>query len=170
MADETLNLTKLKLQKVKVVFFNDDPESDFGQSITIDCTDEAVEKLIVDWVKENNIGKDNPGVANIKPYEFDDGRKTRQYNIKINDFTKYAGINGLGKEDIGRGAVVDLIANAYPYNNKFTGGKTRIGQSASAIVVRSGATSADGEADLAELLGDLGEEADEEVKAQGVPF
>lgn len=169
MAEET-KLTKLKLQKVKVVFFNDDPESDFGMSITVDCTDPAVEKQITDWVKENNIGKDNPGVANIKPYTFDDGTETHQYNIKINDYTKYAGINGLGKEDIGRGAIVDLIANAYPYNNKFTGGKTRIGQSASAIVVRSGATSASGEEDLAELLGDLGEEPDEEVKVDAVPF
>ena len=130
--------TKLKLKEVKVIFFNPEDEG-FGTSITIDCTDPAVRKQIEDWVKENNIGKDEPGVAKIKDYTNDDGETTQQFAFKINDYTKYAGLNGLGKESLGYGAVVDLIANAYTYNNKFTGGKDRVGQSVSAIVVRSGA-------------------------------
>ena len=68
--------------------------------------------------------------------------------------------------------MVDLIAQAYVYNNKFTAGKDRVGQSASAIVVRSGATTG-GDADLAELLDDLGEEGEEpkeETKAESIPF
>lgn len=161
--------TKLKLQKVKVVFYNPEDEG-FGTSITIDCTDPAVKKQIEDWVKENNIGKDNPGVANIKEYTNENtGETTLQFAFKINEYTKYAGINGLSQTDIGYGAVVDLIAQAYTYNNKFTSGKDRVGQSASAIVVRSGATSG-GDADLAELLGDLGEEPEEETEVSGVPF
>lgn len=161
--------TKLKLQKVKVVFYNPEDEG-FGTSITIDCTDPAVKKQIEDWVKENNIGKDNPGVANIKEYTNENtGETTLQFAFKINEYTKYAGINGLSQSDIGYGAVVDLIAQAYTYNNKFTSGKDRVGQSASAIVVRSGATTG-GDADLAELLGDLGEEPEEETEVSGVPF
>lgn len=161
--------TKLKLQKVKVIFYNDVDEG-FGTSITIDCTDPSVKKQIEDWVKENNIGKDTPGVANIKEYTNEKtGETTLQYAFKINEFTKYAGLNGLSEKDLGYGAVVDLIANAYTYNNKFTAGKDRIGQSASAIVVRSGATTG-GDADLAELLGDLGEEPDEETEVSSVPF
>lgn len=163
------DITKLKLQKVKVVFYNPEDEG-FGTSITIDCSDEEVKKQIVEWVKANNIGKDNPGVANIKEYTPEDSDTTTyQFAFKINEYTKYAGLNGLGKDDLGYGAVIDLIAQAYTYNNKFTKGEDRVGQSASAIVVRSGATTG-GDADLAELLGDIGEEPEEEIKADGVPF
>lgn len=166
MAETT---TKLKLQKVKVVFFNPEDEG-FGRSITIDCTDPAIKSQIEDWVKKNNIGKDTPGEAKIKEYTNEkSGETTLQYAFKINDYTKYAGINGLSEKDLGYGAVIDIIATAYEYNNKFTGGKTRVGQSVSAIVVRSGATTG-ADADLAELLGDLGEEPEEEVQAGDVPF
>lgn len=161
--------TKLKLKGIRVIFYNDVDEG-FGTSITIDCTDPTVKKQIEDWVKENNIGKDAPGVANIKEYTNEkSGETTLQYAFKINEFTKYAGLNGLSEKDLGYGAVIDLIANAYTYNNKFTKGEDRIGQSASAIVVRSGATTG-GDADLAELLGDLGEEPDEETEVSSVPF
>ena len=161
--------TKLKLQKVKVIFYNDVDEG-FGTSITIDATDENIKKQITDWVKENNIGKDNPGVANFKEYTNEkSGETTIQYSFRINEYTKYAGLNGLSEKDLGYGAVVDLIANAFVYNNRFTGGKDRVGQSASAIVIRSGATTG-GDADLQELLGDLGEEPEEEVQAGSVPF
>lgn len=165
MAEE---ITKLKLKNVKVVFFNPEDEG-FGTSITIDATAEDVRKQIAEWVKVNNIGKDNPGVANFKEYTPEGGDKTYQFAFKINEFTRYAGVNGMGKDDIGYGAMIDIIANAYTYNNKFTGGKDRVGQSASAIVVRSGASSG-GDADLAELLGDLGEEPEEEVEVTSVPF
>lgn len=164
--------TKIKLKGVKVVFFNPEDEG-FGTSITIDCTEPSVKKQIEDWVKANNIGKDTPGEAKIKEYTNEkSGETTLQYAFKVNDYTKYAGINGLTKEDLGYGAVVDLIAQAYVYNNKFTAGKDRVGQSASAIVVRSGATTG-GDADLAELLDDLGEEGEEpkeETKAESIPF
>ena len=163
--------TKIKLKNVKVVFYNDVDEG-FGTSITIDCTDEAVKKQIVDWVKENNIGKETPGEAKIKEYTNErTGETTNQYAFKINEYTKHAGINGLTEKDLGYGAKIDIIAQAYTYSNKFTAGKDRVGQSASAIVIRSGA-SAGNDADLNELLGELSEEdeATEDVKVDGVPF
>lgn len=159
---------KLKLKNVKVVFFNPEDEG-FGTSITIDCTDKEIKEQIEKWVADNKIGKDNPGVANFKEYAPEDKEPTLQFAFKINEHTKYAGVNGLGKEDLGFGAMIDLIANAYTYNNKFTGGKDRVGQSASAIVVRSGATNG-GDADLAELLGEVGEEPESEVTVDSVPF
>lgn len=159
---------KLKLKGVKVVFYNPEDEG-FGTSITIAVDDEA-KKLITDWVKANNIGKDNPGVPNFKDYTNEKtGETTTQYSFRLNEYTRYAGINGLSEKDLGYGAVVDLIANAFEYNNKFTSGKTRVGQSASAIVVRSGATSG-GDADLNELLSDYGEEEPEEKVEQSIPF
>lgn len=163
--------TKIKLKDVRVIFFNPEDEG-FGKSITIDCTDEAVRKQIVDWVKDNNIGKDNPGVANIKEYKPEDGDTVYQFAFKINDYTKYAGVNGLSEKDLGYGAHIDLIAQAYEYNNRYTGGKTKIGQSASAIVVKEAAqTGAD--SDLNELLGELGDEQPEgenEITESSIPF
>lgn len=158
--------TKIKLTGVKVIFYSPEDEG-FGTSITIDCTPPEVEKQIVDWVKKNNIGKQNPGVANIKEYTNDSGETTRQFQFKINDKTQYAGVNGLTKDDIGYGAVVDLIANSFSYSNKFGSG---VSQSVSAIVVRSGSNTG-GAADLAELLGDAGDQtATEEISESSIPF
>lgn len=161
--------TKIKLKEVGVIFYNPE-DNGFGTSITIDCTKPEVKGQIEKWVKENNIGKETPGEAKIKEYTNEKtGETTLQYAFKINDKTKYAGVNGLTENDLGYGAVIDIIATAYTYNNKFTAGKDRVGQSASAIVIRSGATSG-GDADLAELLGEMGEEADSEVKKEDIPF
>lgn len=166
--------TKLKLKDVKVIFFNAEDEG-YGTSITIDATDEAINKQIADWVKDNNIGKDEPGVPKFKEYTNEKtGETTTQFAFKINDYTKYAGINGLSEKDLGYGAVIDLIAQAFEYSNKFTGGKTRVGQSVSAVVVKSGATTG-ADADLAELLEDVGDTPDTdtaapEITEQSIPF
>lgn len=158
---------KIKLKNTRVVFYNPEDEG-YGTSITIDCTDKDVEQQIIDWVKENNIGKDNPGVANIKEYTGKDGVTTKQFNLKISDKTLYAGMNGLGQKDIGYGARVDIIAKAFTYSNKFTGNKERVGQSVSAIVVRSAAQSSN-DSDLQELLGELDTQEDE-VRTETMPF
>lgn len=169
MAEKTVNpASKLKLKNVKVVFYNPEDEG-FGRSLTIDCTAEEVKKQIEDWVKTNNIGKDAPGVPKFKEYTPEGKTPTLQFAFKINDFTKYAGANGLSEKDLGYGATVDLIAQAFTYSNKFTSGKERVGQSLTAVVVRS-AASTGSDADLNELLGDLGEEPESETEIDGVPF
>lgn len=169
MAEKNTNPdAKLKLKNVKVVFYNSEDEG-FGASITIDCTKPEIKQQIEDWVKKNNIGKDTPGVPKFKEYAPEGKEPTLQYAFRINEFTKYAGLNGLSQADLGYGAVIDLIAQAFVYNNKFTAGKDRVGQSVSAVVVRSGASSG-GDADLQELLGDLAEEPEAEVKADDIPF
>ena len=169
---EKNEFTKLKLKDVKVIFFNvnddDDQVKKYGKSITIDCTDEALRKQIADWVKENNIGEGSTqGVANFGEWHPDEGDTQYNFRFKLTDYTQFAGINGLGKDDIGRGAKIDLRAGAFNYT---FAGKNGVGKSANAIVVRSGATAGSTEEDLAELLGDLGEEPEEEVKVDAVPF
>ena len=160
---------KLKLKDVKVIFHSPVDEG-FGRSITIDATDSKVKEQITNWVKENNIGKDNPGVPKFKEYTNEKtGETTTQFAFKLNDYTKCVGINGLSQENLGYGAIVDLIANSFSYSNKFTGGKTRVGQSVSAIVIKSGASSG-GDADLQELLGEVAEEPENEVKTESIPF
>jgi hypothetical protein len=143
------DMAKLKLQHVEVVFANLKDEG-FGRSITVNATDKDVEKAITDWVKKYNIGKgDKAGVPNFKDYE---GKK--QYSFKMNDNTKFAGLNGLTELNLGFGAKISLIANAFEYDNKFGKG---ISSSLSAVLVEKGAnTASDG--DLAELLGESGED------------
>ena len=150
---------KLKLTNAKVVFYTgpeDEKAQEFGTSITIALTDEQ-KKQIQAFVKENDVGKNgdpNKGVANIKEYTNDKtGDTTEQFTIKFNDNTQFAGKDGLGQKDLGYGAEVNVIAKAYEYT-KFGGG---VAMSASAIVVTKGAASSN-DADLEELLDDLGDE------------
>jgi len=144
---------KIKITSAKVVFANLEDEG-FGKSITIDVTDQALQDQISKWVKDNNIGKGaNAGKANFKEYE-KDGNKTIQYSFKINDNTKFAGLNGLTEQNLGYGATVSLVAQSFYYDNKFGKGYSA---SLSAVLVEKGnTTSADG--DLSDLLSEHGEE------------
>ena len=160
---------KLKLKEAKVVFYTspeDEKAKEFGTSITIALTPEQ-KKQVEEFVKTNNIGKNgdpNRGVANIKQYTNEEtGDTTDQFTIKFNEHTKFAGVNGLGQKDLGYNAEVNVIANAYDYT-KFGGGTA---MSASAIVVTRGSASSS-DADLEELLDDLGEDVTEEESV--VPF
>lgn len=152
-----MDTTKITLRDVEVVFANlvDDG---FGKSITIDATNKDTKAAITKWVKENNIGKgDKAGKPNFKEYE---GKE--QYSFKMNDYTRFAGLNGLSEKDLGFGARISLVANAFPYDNKFGKG---IGGSLSAVVVEKRAsTSAD--ADLEELMG--GSKAPEYIQEEPI--
>lgn len=154
---------KLTLKNAKVIFFNPVDEG-FGTTITIDATDEEVRKNITAWVEENKIGK-NPGVPKFKTYKPDDGEETVQFSFNLNDKTKYGSTEGLTKDDIGWGAVVDITARAYEWDNKFGKG---VSQSVSAVVIRKGASTGNDE-DLAELLGEQGEE-EKPLTVDSVPF
>lgn len=153
--------TKLKLKGVTVIFANLSDEG-FGKSITIDATDKEVQEQITTWVKTNNIGRgDNAGKPNFKEYE---GRS--QFSFKINDYTRFAGLNGLDEHKLGFGAKVSLIANAFEYDNKFGKGTS---SSLSAAVIEKGANTA-ADADLAELLDDNpGKEEDAPITLDDLP-
>ncbi len=152
---------KLKLKNVEVVFANLEDEG-FGRSLTIKVTSEN-EKAINDFFKVNQIGNEKSkviGEPNYKEYE-----GTKQLGIRFNDNTRFAGLNGLDKLDLGFGARIDCIVNAFEYNNKFTRGATYVGASLSAVVILSGRrTGAD--ADLNDLLN----EAQEREFVQGDEF
>lgn len=136
---------RIRLNNVEVVFANID-DTGFGRSITISATDKETRDEITEWVKTNNIGKGaKAGVPNFKEYE---GKQ--QYAFKINDYTRFAGLNGLTVNNLGFGARVSLIAQAFEYNNKFGKGTSA---SLSAVVVEKAANSAS-DGDLAELLED----------------
>lgn len=161
---------KLKLTGAKIIFHTgpeDEKATEYGTSITIEL-DAEKKKAIEDFVKENNIGKNGDpkkGVANIKQYTNEEtGVTTDQFTIKYNEHTQIAGTNGLSAKDLGYGAVINLIANAYEYK-KFGGGTA---MSASAIIVTKGSASSS-DADLEELMSDLGDEVTED-DTESVPF
>lgn len=162
-----MDTTRIKLQHVKVVFANLEDDG-FGRSITI-AVDPDTEKKITEFVATNNIGKGaNAGKPNFKEYE---GKK--QYAFKISDYTQFAGLNGLGKEKLGFGSTVSLIANSFEYDNKFGKGMSC---SLSAVLIERGADTA-ADADIAELLQDSGEppltDADnlgEPIDVSEIPF
>lgn len=99
------------------VIFSELVDKGFGRSITIDATDKEVQKAITEWVKVNNI---NGGTPKFKEYTNEkDGKTTIQYNFKLSDYTQINGKDGLGEKELGYGAVVNLQARAYEYENKY---------------------------------------------------
>ena len=99
------------------VIFSELVDKGFGRSITIDATDKEIQKSITEWVKANNI---NGGTPKFKEYTNEkDGKTTIQYNFKLSDYTQINGKDGLGEKELGYGALVNLQARAYEYENKF---------------------------------------------------
>lgn len=144
MSEVKINGAKIYLKNVRVIFANLEDEG-FGKSITIDATDKDIQAGITQWVKENKIGKTNPGEANFKTYE-----ETVQYGLRLNDKTKFVYRSGVPEGSLGYGSVVSLSANAFEYNNKFG---HAMSASLSAVVVEKAAITA-ADDDIAELLAD----------------
>lgn len=144
-------MDKLKLTNVKIIFANTKDEG-FGRSLTIDATSPEIQKRITEWVEVNKIGKTDPGVPKFKEYQPEQGDKTIQYNFRINDYTKFVGIGGLTIDDLGYGAEVSLIAQAFQYDNKF--GKGTSASLTAVLINKAIRTSADD--DIDDLLQGVG--------------
>lgn len=142
---------KIKLNNVKVIFANIKDEG-FGRSITIDATDVATQETIKLWVKENKIGKETPGEVKFKEYQPEEGDKVIQYAFKMNDYTKFIGVGGLTVDDLGYGAEISLVAQAFQYDNKF--GKGTSASLTAVLITKAVRTSADD--DLDDLLAGAG--------------
>ena len=123
---------EIVLKNVKVIFA-DLEDRGFGRNIVIDATDDEIRNAIVAWVKENNI---NGGEAKFKDYTTKEGEETKQYTFKLSNYTVFDGVNNLNEKSLGYGAIINLSASAYDYNNKFG-----VGTSASlrAVYVKQGA-------------------------------
>lgn len=104
---------ELILKHVKVIFAELEDKG-FGRNLTIDATEPEIQKQISEWVKANNI---NGGEAKFKDYTNKDGITTKQYNFKFSDYTDIAGKDEA--TDLGYGAIVNILAKAYKYDNKF---------------------------------------------------
>lgn len=121
----------LQLFDIKVIFA-DLEDRGFGLNIVIDATDPAVQTKISEWVKANNI---NGGEAKFKDYTTKEGEATKQYTFKLSKYTEFGGADNLNEKAIGFGAVVNLLASAYEYDNKFGKG---VSASLRAVYVKEG--------------------------------
>ena len=99
------------------IIFSELKDKGYGLSITIDATDPAIKTSIETWCAENGI---TGGKAKIKEYVAKDGKKTLQYQFKISEYTRIQGKDEKwGMNELGYGAVVNLTARAFEYDNKF---------------------------------------------------
>lgn len=98
------------------VIFAELKDKGFGRSITIDATAPAVKDAITKWVAANNI---NGGTPKFKNYTDKDGKTTVQYQLRISEYTEVEGKNGEDENDLGYGAIVNLKARPFTYDNKF---------------------------------------------------
>lgn len=123
----------IQLFDVKVIFA-DLEDRGFGRNIVIDATDQATQDAIAIWAKENNI---NGGEAKFKDYTTKDGVETKQYTFKLSNYTQFGGANNLDEKSLGYGAIINLLASAYDYDNKFGKGTSA---SLRAVYVKEGAS------------------------------
>ena len=127
------NTKTIQLFDVKVIFA-DLEDRGFGRNIVIDATDESTQAAISIWCKDNNI---NGGVAKFKDYTTKDGVATKQYTFKLSQYTQFGGKDNLDEKALGYGAIINLLASAYDYDNKFGKGTSA---SLRAVYVKEGAT------------------------------
>lgn len=123
---------EIVLKNVKVIFA-DLEDRGFGRNIVIDATDPSIRDAITNWVKDNNI---NGGEAKFKDYTTKDGEETKQYTFKLSNYTVFDGDNNLNEKSLGYGAIINLSASAYDYNNKFGAGTSA---SLRAVYIKQGA-------------------------------
>lgn len=105
-------MEKTIILKNQKVVFAELEDKGFGKSLTI-AVDADAKKAIEAWVKENNI---NGGTAKFKTYTNENTKETtEQYSFKFSKFTQIEPVDA----KLGFGAVVNLQARAYDYDNKF---------------------------------------------------
>ena len=108
------NENLLTIKHAKVIFA-DLEDRGYGRSITIDVTDPELADLIKDWCKATGV---NGGKANIKEYKDEDGNVTLQYAFKLSKYSNIQYKEGIA-ERLGYGAIINLTARSFEYDNKF---------------------------------------------------
>ena len=98
------------------VIFSELTDKGFGRSIVIDATDADLQKQINDWSTANGVK------PKFKDYTDKEGKTTKQYTIKLTEYTQIDGNEG--EKSLGYGAVVNVIIRSFEYNNKFGKGKS----------------------------------------------
>jgi hypothetical protein len=101
------------------VLFTELEDKGFGRNITIDATDDSIRSQIEEWANANDI------TIRIKDYKTKSGDVVKQCQIKLSKFIRIAGKESAwGENNLGYGAIINMIVSAYEYDNKFGKGKS----------------------------------------------
>ena len=116
---------ELIIKNAKIVFAELEDKG-FGKNIVIDVTDKELQDLITDFYKAEKIGSGKP---KFKDYKNKDGNTTKQFTIKLSEYTDIEGKDGLDSKDLRFGAVVNILVRTYAWNNTFGEGISARAQS-----------------------------------------
>jgi hypothetical protein len=116
---------ELIIKNAKIVFAELEDKG-FGKNIVIDVTDKELQDLITDFYKAEKIGSGKP---KFKDYTNKDGKTTKQFTIKLSEYTDIEGKDGLDAKDLRFGAVVNILVRTYAWNNTFGEGISARAQS-----------------------------------------
>lgn len=109
---------ELTIKHAKVLF-TELEDKGFGINITIDVTDASLNDLITSWAKENGV------TIKIKDYTNKEGNVVKQCQLKLSKFIRFGSKdNQYTEQNLGYGAIINMILNTYEYNNKFGSGRT----------------------------------------------
>lgn len=129
-------MEELIIKNAKIVFAELE-DNGFGKNIVIDVTDKALQDQITDFYKAAKIADGKP---KFKDYTNKDGETTKQFTLKLSEFTdiegKKEGDVQLGAKDLRYGAKVNILVRTYEWDNKF--GKGISARAQSIFVVEGG--------------------------------
>lgn len=125
-------MEELIIKNAKIVFAELE-DNGFGKNIVIDVTDKALQDQITDFYKAAKIADGKP---KFKDYTNKDGETTKQFTLKLSEFTDIEGKDGLGAKDLRYGAKVNILVRTYEWDNKF--GKGISARAQSIFVVEGG--------------------------------
>lgn len=156
------NPEELTLIKVKVEDACLKAEENRTPYLAINVHEPEVEDAVTEWVKLNNLGKDEPGVA-----KFSGSGDTLAYRFKLTSKTQVIDRDGTdARKDLDDGAVITMIATAYAYNNNYGSG---VGQKLLAVVVHEPGESANKKAASRLLNMTHRSESKDEVAPEDIP-
>ena len=128
-------MEELIIKNAKIVFA-DLEDKGFGKNIVIDATDKEMQDLITDFYKSAKVGSGKP---KFKDYTNKEGETTKQFTIKLSEYTDIEGKDGLDAKDLRYGAIVNILVRTYEWDNTF--GKGISARAQSIFVVEGGAKS-----------------------------
>lgn len=115
------------------IVFADLTDKGYGKNIVIDVSDIDLQEQIAKFYEDAKIGDGKP---KFKDYTNKDGVTTKQFTLKLSDFTDIEGKDGLGADDLRYGAKVNVLVRTYDWDNKF--GKGTSARAQSIFVVEGG--------------------------------
>lgn len=130
--------------------------------LAINVYDPEVKEAVTEWVRLNNLGKDEPGVA-----KFSGSGDSLAYRFKLTSKTEVIDRDGTdAREKLDDGAVITMVATAYAYNNNYGSG---VGQKLLAVVVHKAGENASKKAASRLLNMTHQDEGKDEVVPEDIP-